>query len=252
MLERVRYTYEGSATPALREIDLTIRCGESVGIVGPTGSGKSTLINVILGLLRPSSGRLTVDGRDAFDNLRLWQRKIGFVPQEIYLTDDSLRRNIAFGLEDEEIDERQVKAAIRLAQLEDLVALLPLGLDTVIGERGIRLSGGERQRVAIARALYHEPELLVFDEATSALDNQTERAVSRAIDALQGNKTLILIAHRLSTVRKCGRLIFLCAGRVAGSGTFEQLLQTNREFRELVASYDPADAAATEIPPGRM
>jgi ATP-binding cassette subfamily C protein len=252
VLERVRYTYEGSETPALHEIDLTIRCGESVGIVGPTGSGKSTLINVILGLLRPSSGRLTVDGRDAFDNLHLWQRKIGFVPQEIYLTDDSLRRNIAFGLEDEEIDERQVKTAIRLAQLEDLVALLPLGLDTVIGERGIRLSGGERQRVAIARALYHEPELLVFDEATSALDNQTERAVSRAIDALQGNKTLILIAHRLSTVRKCGRLIFLRGGRVAGSGAFEQLLQTNREFRELVSSYDPADAAATEIPPDRM
>jgi ABC-type multidrug transport system fused ATPase/permease subunit len=252
VLERVRYTYEGSAAAALHDIDLTIHRGESVGIVGPTGSGKSTLINIILGLLRPSSGRLTVDGRDAFENLHLWQRKIGFVPQEIYLTDDSLRRNIAFGLEDEEIDERQVKAAIRLAQLEDLVASLPLGLDTVIGERGIRLSGGERQRVAIARALYHEPELLVFDEATSALDNQTERALSSAIDALQGNKTLILIAHRLSTVRKCGRLIFLRAGRVAGSGSFEELLQTNREFRELVSSYDPTDDAATEIPPDRM
>ena len=250
VLDGVRYAYEGSEAPALQEINLTIRCGESIGIVGPTGSGKSTLINVILGLLQPSSGRLTVDGRDAFENLHLWQRKIGYVPQEIYLTDDSLRRNIAFGLEDQEIDERNVETAIRLAQLEDFVASLPRGLDTVIGERGVRLSGGERQRVAIARALYHEPELLVFDEATSALDNQTEREVSKAIEALQGNQTLILIAHRLSTVRKCDRLVFLRAGRVAGSGAFAELLQTNREFRDLVSSYDAA--GATEVPPGRM
>ena len=150
-----------------------------------------------------------VDGRDILAALRLWQQKIGYVPQEIYLIDDSLSRNIAFGLSDEEIDEKECAWLVGLAQLEEFVASLPLGLDTMVGERGVRLSGGERQRVAIARALYHDPEVVIFDEATSALDNQTERALSRAIEALQGDKTLILIAHRLSTVRQCGRLVFL-------------------------------------------
>jgi ATP-binding cassette subfamily C protein len=251
VLDGVQYVYDGSDSPALKDISLTVHRGESIGIVGPTGGGKSTLINIILGLLRPSRGRVTVDGRDIFASLGLWQQKIGYVPQEIYLIDDSLRRNIAFGLSDEGIEEQKVRAAVGLAQLEEFLASLPLGLDTMTGERGVRLSGGERQRVAIARALYHDPELLIFDEATSALDNQTERELSRAIEALQGEKTLILIAHRLSTVRQCGRLIFLRNGRIEGEGTFGQLLESNREFRDMVARYE-ADEIAGGSPVKRI
>lgn len=250
-LDGVQYVYDGSDSSALKDISLTIHRGESIGIVGPTGGGKSTLINIILGLLRPSRGRVTVDGRDVFAALGLWQRRIGYVPQEIYLIDDSLRRNIAFGLSDEEIDEQKVRAAVGLAQLEEFVRSLPLGLDTMIGERGVRLSGGERQRVAIARALYHDPELLIFDEATSALDNQTERELSRAIEALQGEKTLILIAHRLSTVRQCGRLVFLRNGRIEGEGTFGQLLESSREFRDMVARYEAGEIAVGGSPVNR-
>jgi ABC-type multidrug transport system fused ATPase/permease subunit len=206
----------------------------------------------MLGLLTPSAGRVTVDGRDIFAELRLWQQKIGYVPQEIYLIDDSLRRNIAFGVEDESIDEERVRAAVVMAQLEEFVQSLALGLDTVVGERGVRLSGGEKQRVAIARALYRDPEVLIFDEATSALDNQTERALSRAIESLQGEKTLILIAHRLSTVRQCGRLIFLRGGRIEGEGTFGELLQSNREFREMVSRYEADKSAVGGGAPNRV
>lgn len=240
-LAGVHYIYEGAAGPALRDVSLTIRRGESVGIVGPTGSGKSTLINIILGLLRPSAGSVMVDGRDIFADLGAWQGKIGYVPQEVFLLDDTLRRNIAFGLAEAEIDEGKLRAAVGLAQLEEYVASLPLGLETVVGERGLRLSGGERQRIAIARALYHEPDLLIFDEATSALDNQTERALSRAIETLQGEKTLVLIAHRLSTVQQCGRLIFLRNSRIEGEGTFAQLLESNREFRDMVSRHEASE-----------
>ncbi|MBI3302784.1 MAG: ABC transporter ATP-binding protein [Deltaproteobacteria bacterium] len=241
-LEQVSYTYDGAPTPVLHDVTLTIRRGESLGIVGPTGAGKSTLIDLILGLLQPSGGRITVDGRDIVQPLRSWQRKIGYVPQSIFLTDDSMRRNIAFGLRDVDIDERKVQAAVRLAQLEEYVASLPHGLDTIVGERGVRLSGGQRQRVAIARALYHEPEVLVFDEATSALDNQTEREVIRAIEALRGEKTLLVVAHRLSTVRACDRLVFLCDGCVAGYGSFDDLMAHNPDFRRMAAVTDPSGA----------
>jgi ATP-binding cassette subfamily C protein len=234
-LARVSYCYDGAVEPALRDIDISIQRGESVGVVGPTGSGKSTLIDLILGLLHPSSGCISVDGRDIATCERAWQRKIGYVPQSFYLLDDSLRHNIAFGVEETAIDEQRVRNAIRLAQLEPFVASLPRGLETVVGERGTRLSGGERQRVAIARALYHEPEVLIFDEATSALDNQTERELTRAIEALQGQKTVIVIAHRLSTVRHCDRLFFLRKGRLAGCGSFAELLERNADFRALAA-----------------
>lgn len=243
-LERVQYVYDGAAAPALNEVSLTIRRGESVGIVGATGAGKSTLIHVLLGLLKPTAGRVTVDGRDLFSGVAAWRRIIGYVPQDIYLFDDTLRHNIALGRKDEDIDEQKLAAAIRMAQLESFVATLPLGLDTLVGERGVRLSGGERQRVAIARALYPEPEVLVFDEATSALDNRTERDLSRALDALQGGRTLVVIAHRMSTVRRCRRLVFLHNGRIEGDGTFEELLRTSAEFRAVVARYEAEDLGA--------
>ncbi len=210
--------------------------------MGSTGAGKSTLINIILGLLRPSAGSVTIDGRDLTEHLRAWRSKIGYVPQEIYLFDDTLRRNIALGRDDAEIDDRRVASVLRMAQLEDVVAGMPLGLDTVVGEHGLRLSGGERQRVAIARALYGDPELLVFDEATSALDNRTERDLTLAVDALQGGRTVIVIAHRLSTVRRCRRIVFLRRGRIEGDGEFDQLLRTSREFRAMIAVYEAEEA----------
>ena len=232
VLSGVGFSY-GPQLPALQAIDLTVLRGQSVGIVGPTGAGKSTLIDVILGLLRPSEGRITVDGTDIFAALRSWQSKIGYVPQMVYLTDDTLRRNVAFGLGDDEIDDEKLHAALRMAQLENFTAALPDGLDTVVGERGTRLSGGERQRVAIARALYHEPELLVFDEATAALDSHTERELTRAIESLRGKKTLLIIAHRLSTVRSCDRLVLLRAGRIEAEGSFDELVARDPHFRTL-------------------
>jgi len=235
VLDNVSYAYSAEDAPVLEEVSLTIRRGESIGIVGPTGVGKSTLIDLVLGLLHPSTGRILVDGKDIFSAMRSWRHKIGYVPQSIFLTDDTLRRNIAFGLEDAEIDERQLHIAVRMAQLEKFVATLPRGLETVVGERGVRLSGGQRQRVGIARALYHEPEILVFDEATSALDNQTERAVIGAIESLRGEKTLLIVAHRLSTVRGCDRLVFLRDGRIAGCGSFDELLVNNADFRDMAA-----------------
>jgi len=170
--------------------------------------------------------------------LRAWQSKVGYVPQSVFLTDDTLRRNVAFALPDADIDDEQLRAALHLAQLSPFVRTLPHGLDTVVGERGVRLSGGERQRVAIARALYQAPEVLVFDEATAALDNQTEQALSAAIESLHGRKTLIIIAHRLSTVQSCDRLIFLRDGRIEAEGSFDQLLECNPRFRAFAARAD--------------
>jgi ABC-type multidrug transport system fused ATPase/permease subunit len=233
--EAVSYAYDTSADPVLEHVTLTIRKGESVGLVGHTGAGKSTLVDLLLGLLQPTHGRITVDGRDLRTHARWWQQQIGYVPQAFYIVDDTLRRNIAFGVPDHEIDARRVAEVVRVAQLDEVVARLPAGLDTVVGERGIRLSGGERQRVVIARALYRDPAVLVFDEATSALDVQTERELVRAIDALRGAVTLVVIAHRLATVRRCDRLVFLERGRVVAVGSYEALLAECPAFRAFAA-----------------
>jgi ABC-type multidrug transport system fused ATPase/permease subunit len=214
-LSRLRYTYPAATAPALRDASLHIHKGESIGLIGPSGSGKSTLIDVILGLLAPESGQVLVDGEDIATHLRDWQDQIGYVPQSIYLTDDTLRRNVAFGVPEGEIDDRAVARAMQAAQLDDFVAGLPQGLETLVGERGIRLSGGQRQRIGIARALYHDPAVLVLDEATSALDTATEHGVMQAVTALQGRKTILIVAHRLSTVARCDRLYRLEAGRIA-------------------------------------
>jgi ATP-binding cassette subfamily C protein len=234
-LEGVSYSYAGAPRPVLADVSLTIPRGAGVGVVGPTGAGKSTLIDLILGLLDPTAGRITIDGVPLATARRAWQRRIGYVPQVAYLFDDTLRRNVALGIPDAEIDEARVLQALALAQLDGFVTTLPEGLATRVGDRGVRLSGGQRQRVAIARALYHEPELLVFDEATAALDNVTEREVTAAIEALRGKKTIIIIAHRLSTVERCDTLVFLKGGRVAAVGPYLRLLDESADFRAMAA-----------------
>jgi ATP-binding cassette, subfamily B, bacterial PglK len=215
-VDHVSYTYPTGAVPALEDVSLCIRKGESVGFIGPSGSGKSTLIDLILGLFEPQRGEVTVDGTSIHRDIRAWQDQIGYVPQSIYLTDDTLRRNVAFGLADDEIDERAVELAAKAAQLSDFIESLPDGLETMVGEHGMRLSGGQRQRIGIARALYHDPAVLVLDEATSALDTATEHDVMRSVYALQGSKTIIIVAHRLSTVESCQRVYRLEAGRLLG------------------------------------
>jgi ATP-binding cassette subfamily C protein len=239
VLDGVSFTYEGAPAPALAGVELEIRRGESVGVVGTTGAGKSTLVDVLIGLLQPTAGRVLVDGRDLRERRRAWQRAIGYVPQAIVLVDDTLRRNVALGVPDDRVDEARVREAIGLAQLEEFVASLPAGLDTVVGERGVRLSGGQRQRVGIARALYHRPAVLVFDEATSALDNRTEAELLGGIERLRGARTLVVVAHRLTSVRPCDRIVVLAGGRVVGAGTYDELLRENAEFRRLAAA-EPA------------
>lgn len=214
ILRNVSYQYPGAAGFALDGVNLRIVRGASVGFVGESGAGKSTLIDVILGLLKPSSGAVTLDEADVHMALRKWQDQIGYVPQSIYLTDDTLRRNIAFGLPEDQIDESAVDRALQAAQLTEFVDQLPLGVDTIVGERGVRLSGGQRQRIGIARALYHDPSVLVLDEATSALDSETEKYVMQAVGALHGRKTILIIAHRLSTVAECDQLYRLDRGKV--------------------------------------
>ncbi len=235
-LERVSYTYAGESEPVLVDVSLAIAKGESIGVVGPSGAGKSTLIDLLLGLLEPTAGRITVDGRDITSAMRSWRRHIGYVPQEPFVLDDTVRRNVAFGIADAAIDDGRVSAALRLAQLADVVAGLPRGLDTMLGERGTRLSGGQRQRVAIARALYDEPEVLIFDEATSALDTPTERELIAALEALRGVKTLVVIAHRLTTVRRCDRIALLRDGGLAAVGSYDDLLARDAGFREMAGT----------------
>ena len=242
-LRDLRYTYPNADDDALRGLSLQIPKNHAVAFVGPSGSGKTTLVDVILGLLTPAGGQILVDGTDVQTALTSWQRKIGYIPQTIYLTDDSIRRNVAFGLDEEHISDKDVWSALEAAQLRELVESLPEGLDTFVGERGVRLSGGQRQRIGIARALYHQPEVLVMDEATSALDNETERRVVEALEALQGDHTLIVIAHRLSTVRNCDTLFFLNDGRLEASGTYDELLASNDTFRQM--------AQTTETGPSR-
>jgi ATP-binding cassette, subfamily B, bacterial PglK len=220
----VGYRYPGGEEPVLDGIDLVIPHGAAVGVIGGSGAGKTTLIDVLLGLLVPTSGSVTVDGIDIRDDVRGWQRIIGYVPQTIYLCDESIRRNVAFGVTEDSIDDGAVHRALAAARLADFVAGLPDGVETVVGERGARLSGGQRQRIGIARALYHNPELLVLDEATSSLDADTERAVMEAVEALHGVKTLVIVAHRLSTLAGCDLLYRLEGGRVVQAGTFAEIV----------------------------
>jgi len=205
-LKNLTYTYPGAQNSTLDSINMVIEKGESVGIIGGSGAGKSTLIDLILGLLVPTEGAVFVDKVNIHEGIRSWRSNIGYVPQNIFLTDDSLKKNIAFGLIEEDINSEYLESAINAASLENFVASLPAGLDTFVGERGIRLSGGQKQRIGIARALYNNPRVLIFDEATSSLDDETEAAVIEAVNKLKKSRTLIIIAHRLSTIENCDRL----------------------------------------------
>ena len=238
-LEHVNYCYPGAEHPSLADFSLEVRVNTTVGIVGSSGAGKTTAVDIILGLLRPGTGHLRVDGAKIDNrNVRAWQRSIGYVPQQIYLSDESLAANIAFGIPEEQIDLAAVEKAARIANLHDFVVTgLPNGYKTTVGERGVRLSGGQRQRIGIARALYHNPALLIFDEATSALDNLTEKAVMDAVSNLAHQKTIIIIAHRLSTVRACDEIFLLEQGRLEAKGSYDQLLSDNHHFRAMAGYH---------------
>jgi ABC-type multidrug transport system fused ATPase/permease subunit len=222
-LDAVTFRYPTRRSPALRNVRFTVRPGEAVGLVGPTGSGKSTLLDILLGLIEPDSGRVTVDGMPVVECREGWQRSIGYVPQDVFLVDDTLRANVALGWRGDDIDEEAVLEGVRLADLEDVVAELPDGLETIVGERGVRLSGGQRQRVGLARALYVRPTVLILDEATSNLDTATERRIVETLAALHGSMTMVVVTHRVATVRDCDRIVYLEAGTVGAEGTFEEL-----------------------------
>ncbi|MGH7897531.1 MAG: ABC transporter ATP-binding protein, partial [Candidatus Binatia bacterium] len=213
----VSYRYPGSSRTVIENVSFEIARGEVVGMTGPSGAGKSTLVDLLLGLLEPEQGRILVDGRDIREDLRAWQRQLGYVPQSVHLFDDTVRRNVALGMADDAVDAARIVESIRQARLESVVARLPQGLETRIGERGIRLSGGERQRLAIARALYHHPAILVFDEATSSVDAATEKELAREIEALRTEKTILVVAHRAATLERCDRVLLLVEGRLTAT-----------------------------------
>ncbi|WP_216842467.1 ABC transporter ATP-binding protein [Tabrizicola piscis] len=234
-LSGITFSYATAGRPALRGLDMKIAARTTVGIVGGTGAGKTTVVDLVLGLLIPDTGTLSVDQEPLTPaNLRAWQKSLGYVPQSIFLTDDTIAANIAFGVPADEIDMQAVERAARTAALHDFVSTeLPQAYQTVVGERGIRLSGGQRQRIGIARALYRDPTLLIMDEATSALDNITERVVMEAVQNIRADKTIILIAHRLTTVRNCDTIFLMEHGQVVAQGTYDELVAGSETFRKM-------------------
>ena len=219
------YNYQNTKKNTLKNINLTIERGQSVGIFGASGSGKSTLVSLILGLLEPTYGKIKIDGNDLYKIKSTWQKNIGYVPQSVYLTDDTISQNIAFGLSKDQISDKMVEKAIEASQLKKFVNSLENGKETIVGENGVRLSGGQVQRIGIARALYHNPSLVIFDEATSSLDYETEKELMKDINMLKSNKTLIIIAHRLTTVEKCDLIIRLESAQIIEIGKPEFILK---------------------------
>ncbi|MCK0152826.1 ABC transporter ATP-binding protein/permease [Alcanivorax sp. S6407] len=233
-LDDISFCYPGKEAPALDGLSMQIPVNKVIGLVGASGSGKSTVIDILLGLISPQQGRVLIDGqRLTEDNRRAWQNGLGFVPQSIFLSDNSIRENIAFGLPESLIDEDKVRRAASMAHLDELLAELPEGLDTRVGERGVQLSGGQRQRIGIARALYHDADVLVLDEATSALDGITEKMIMDAVHDFSGKKTIIMIAHRLSTVKQCDTIYLMDQGRVIDQGSYQELSENNATFRRM-------------------
>lgn len=248
-LSNIVFQYPTAHTPSLQGVSLTILKNQSIGFVGKTGAGKTTLADVILGLYQPQSGTLSVDGVVLTEsNERLWRRRVGYVPQTVFLTNASIAENIALGIPKEKIDSAAVIRAAEMAQAEEFIDLLPDTYDTVVGERGVKLSGGQRQRLGIARALYHQPDVLIFDEATSALDGMTEDAVMQAIQKLSQQCTMILIAHRLRTVQACDRIVVLDGGVIVADGSYQELTQQSDTFRRLAGLEQLGDELSTSDP----
>jgi HlyD family secretion protein len=232
--DNVVFSYPGKEEPAIKGVNITIPTNQVIGLVGASGSGKSTAIDLLLGLIQPQQGNLMIDGQPLTEEKRrAWQNSLGFVPQSIFLADSSIRDNIAFGLPPEAIDEDKVNRAATMAHLDELLAELPQGLETTVGERGVQLSGGQRQRIGIARALYHDADVLVLDEATSALDGITEKLIMDAIHDFSGKKTIIMIAHRLATVRQCDSIYLLQSGKIADHGTYHELIKRSDLFKRM-------------------
>ena len=235
-LENITFTYPKKEEPALNKLDMLIPANSVIGIVGPSGSGKSTLIDILLCLIEPQEGHLKIDDDIINDqNRRSWQNTIGFVAQTIFLSEGTVAENVAFGIPEDQIDLDQVKKVLKLAHLSDFISTLDKDIHTKVGERGVQLSGGQRQRIGIARALYHKAEVLVFDEATSSLDGITEKMIMEAIHNFSGKKSIILIAHRLKTVKKCDRIFFIDNGKVVDQGTYQELIENNKDFRNMAA-----------------
>ena len=217
-------------------INFSFSKGDSIAFVGATGAGKTTLVDVLLGLLIPEQGIIEVNGTDIHSNIRGWWENIGYIPQNIYILDDTIKHNIALGVDDEDIDEEKLNGALQAAYIEEFINDLPCGIDTITGEQGIRLSGGQRQRIGIARALYLNPECLVMDEATASLDNVTEDYVIKALERLKQNRIVIMIAHRLSTVKRCDKLFFMKNGSIVDSGSYSELCRNNKDFWAMAKS----------------
>ena len=232
-LNHISFKYENNPKMTINEVTLQIKPFTTIGFVGSTGSGKTTMIDIILGLLKAHEGKLSVDGKIINrDNLRSWQRSIGYVPQQIFLSDDTISANVAFGIESGDIDQEKVEKVCKIANLHNfIIDELPLQYKTTVGERGVRLSGGQRQRIGIARALYHRPQLLILDEATSSLDNVTENLIMESIYKLKKNITIIIIAHRLNTVKNCDKIFLFNKGKLEGQGTYDELIESSDQFK---------------------
>jgi ABC-type multidrug transport system fused ATPase/permease subunit len=235
----ISFMYPGSDVFALRSLDLKVERGDLIGLVGLTGSGKTTLVDLLLGLLEPTDGEVLVNDKlRGDDSLKRWSKSVAYVPQDIFIADETLRHNIAFGVPAKYINDEAVKRAAELACLDEFIMSLPEKYETVLGERGGKLSGGQKQRVGIARALYTNPNLLVMDEATSALDTITERQISDSIKNIAKNVTVVVVAHRMSTIMSCDKIYLLESGKISASGSFKELVQTSEKFRELAGAGD--------------
>ena len=233
-IENITFTYPNKEEPALNKLNMLIPSNSVIGIVGPSGSGKSTLIDILLCLIKPDNGHLKIDDEIInYKNRRSWQNTIGFVAQTIFLSEGTIAENVAFGIPENQIDISQVQKVLELAHLKDFISTLDQGIHTKVGERGVQLSGGQRQRIGIARALYHNAEVLVFDEATSSLDGITEKMIMEAIHNFSGKKSIILIAHRLKTVKKCDKIFFINKGKVVDQGTYQELIESNKHFKDM-------------------